>query len=146
MGRRSLLVVRTRASKMRSSNSSASLPNLRTLQGRPLTPSASRPVGSSSATKFSTVVFLISAFALPRGCSHIENLMKGVQFGFLYKMRSVYAHFPININVQEEGKHVQIRNFLGEKIIREVRMREGVICKPSGNKDEIIVEGNDIEL
>jgi large subunit ribosomal protein L9e len=41
---------------------------------------------------------------------------------------------------------VQIRNFLGEKIIREVRMREGVICKPSGNKDEIIVEGNDIEL
>merc|ERR1712036_105781 len=79
-------------------------------------------------------------------CSHIENLMKGVQFGFLYKMRSVYAHFPININVQEEGKHVQIRNFLGEKIIREVRMREGVTCKPSGNKDEIIVEGNDIEL
>ena len=41
-------------------------------------------------------------------------------------MRSVYAHFPINIGVSEENTLVEIRNFLGEKIIRNVRMQPGV--------------------
>jgi len=78
-------------------------------------------------------------------CSHIENLMKGVQFGFRYKMRSVYAHFPINLNIMDDGKKVEVRNYLGEKFIRVVNMREGVTVLASGNKDEIYVEGNDIE-
>merc|ERR1712020_193804 len=29
-------------------------------------------------------------------CSHITNLCKGVTKGYKYKMRAVYAHFPIN--------------------------------------------------
>ena len=41
-------------------------------------------------------------------------------------MRSVYAHFPININVSEANTVVEIRNFLGEKIIRNVKMQPGV--------------------
>merc|ERR1712221_40813 len=73
-------------------------------------------------------------------CSHIENLIKGVQYGFLYKMRSVYAHFPINLNIIDGGKTVEVRNYLGERYIRVVNMRDGVICKQSGQKDEIIVE------
>ena len=60
-------------------------------------------------------------------------------------MRAVYAHFPININMDDDNKSVEIRNFLGEKYTRTVKMLEGVKCKHSGVKDEIIVEGNDIE-
>lgn len=45
--------------------------------------------------------------------------------GFEYKLRLVYAHFPININIAEEGQLVEIRNFLGEKRVRAVQMYPG---------------------
>merc|ERR1712002_216353 len=79
-------------------------------------------------------------------CSHIENMIKGVVQGYRYKMRSVYAHFPINVNIQDGGSLVEIRNFLGEKFIRKVEMKVGVQCITGKQKDEIIIEGNDIEL
>merc|ERR1712058_63863 len=65
-------------------------------------------------------------------CSHVENMIKGVTLGFLYKMRAVYAHFPINIAISQENSHVD--------------MLEGVTFKPSGSKDEFVLEGNDLEL
>ncbi|KAH8830493.1 ribosomal protein L6, alpha-beta domain-containing protein [Flagelloscypha sp. PMI_526] len=78
--------------------------------------------------------------------SLIENLITGVTKGFQYKMRAVYAHFPINCIIQDGGSMVEIRNFLGEKTVRHVQMLEGVtISESKAQKDELILEGADIE-
>merc|ERR1719158_108256 len=69
----------------------------------------------------------------------------GVTRGYQYKMRAVYAHFPINCAISEKDTLVEVRNFLGEKFVRRVRMHEGVTCKNSGNKDELVVEGNSLD-
>lgn len=65
--------------------------------------------------------------------------------GFLYKMRLVYAHFPINAIVGDNGSSLQIRNFLGEKFVRDCPMLEGTKVSMSDVKDELILQGNDIE-
>jgi large subunit ribosomal protein L9e len=43
-------------------------------------------------------------------CSHIENLIKGVTKGYKYKMRAVYAHFPINCAITEGGSLVSFQH------------------------------------
>merc|ERR1712170_202740 len=79
-------------------------------------------------------------------CSHITNLFTGVTRGYKYKMRAVYAHFPINCSISENGSLVEVRNFLGEKYIRRVRMHDGVKCENSKDqKDELVLTGNSIE-
>lgn len=42
--------------------------------------------------------------------------------GFSYKMRAVYAHFPINCIIQDSGNALEIRNFLGEKVFSRMTM------------------------
>lgn len=42
------------------------------------------------------------ACAPPCRCSFLQNMITGVTKGFEYKMRLVYAHFPININIESE--------------------------------------------
>ena len=79
-------------------------------------------------------------------CSHMSNLFDGVTKGFRYKMRAVYAHFPVNMNIPAKGEKIEIRNFLGEKRPRIVNMLEGVTIKRDKDvKDQYILEGNDIE-
>lgn len=56
----------------------------------------------------------------------VQNMIKGVTKGFEYKMRLVYAHFPINANITDEGTNIEIRNFLGEKRVRIVKMLPGM--------------------
>ncbi|GFF41565.1 60S ribosomal protein L9 [Aspergillus lentulus] len=80
----------------------------------------------------------------------INNLIIGVTRGFKYKMRYVYAHFPINVNIEKNSEtgqfEVEIRNFLGEKIVRRVTAQPGVEVAISSNvKDELQLTGNSLE-
>lgn len=62
-------------------------------------------------------------------------------------MRLVYAHFPINVNPNKDGSLLEIKNYLGEKMARNVPMLEGVKVTRSENvKDEITLTGNSLEL
>ncbi|KAK2444696.1 60S ribosomal protein L9 [Trifolium repens] len=85
--------------------------------------------------------------AIRTALSHIENLIRGVTKGFRYKMRFVYAHFPINASITNDSKSIEIRNFLGEKKVRKVDLLDGVsIVRSEKVKDEVVLDGNDIEL
>merc|ERR1712118_348641 len=84
--------------------------------------------------------------ALRSVCSHINNLFDGVEKKFRYKMRLGYAHFPINANITNGGKTVEVRNYLGEKNVRIVNLLEGVtIEKAAAVKDELVLVGADID-
>ncbi|XBI34094.1 hypothetical protein VPH35_119937 [Triticum aestivum] len=85
--------------------------------------------------------------AIRTAISHVQNLITGVTKGFRYKMRFVYAHFPINASITAANRGIEIRNFLGEKKVRKVDMLDGVtILRSEKVKDEIVLDGNDIEL
>jgi len=77
--------------------------------------------------------------------THIKNMVTGVTRGYLFKMRLVYSHFPITVNVENKGKDVEVRNYLGEKIVRKIHMTEDTVCVRSEVKDEIIISGNDLD-
>jgi large subunit ribosomal protein L6 len=66
--------------------------------------------------------------------THIENMIKGAQDNFIYKMKIVYAHFPMTVKV--EGDTVFIENFLGERAARKAKVR--------GKKTKITVDGEDV--
>ena len=77
---------------------------------------------------------------------HIKNMIVGVTKGYKYRMRFVYAHFPINCLVSDDKKMITINNFLGEKRPRPVKMLPGVtVQRDEKVKDEIYLTGNDLE-
>ena len=73
--------------------------------------------------------------------SHIRNMVKGVQKGYTYKLKIVFAHFPISVRV--EGNKVIIENFGGERRPRSVLVDESVKVQLEG--DDVIVKGLDLE-
>jgi large subunit ribosomal protein L6 len=73
--------------------------------------------------------------------SHVKNMIKGVTQGFTYKLKVVFIHFPMTVNVQ--GNRVMVNNFVGESSPRISKIIEGVTVSVEG--DDIIVTGNNIE-
>lgn len=73
--------------------------------------------------------------------SHVKNMIKGVIEGFTYRLKIVFIHFPMTINVQENK--VIINNFVGEQSPRTAKIMGDVEVSVDG--DDIVVTGNDIE-
>ena len=74
--------------------------------------------------------------------SHVKNMITGVTEGFTYKLKIVFIHFPMNIQVK--GSMVSINNFVGERQPRYASVLPGV--KVSVEGDDVVVTGNDIEM
>lgn len=75
--------------------------------------------------------------------AHINNMLKGLEEKFKYKLMAVNVHFPMNVSVDKDKNVVLIKNFLGEKKDRIVKIVDSVDVKI--NKNEIIIESSDIE-
>jgi len=69
--------------------------------------------------------------------SHIENMVTGVTDGWEYRMKTVYAHFPMQVSVQ--GEEVVIENFLGERSPRRTTIHGETDIDIDG--DEIVLRG-----
>jgi len=74
--------------------------------------------------------------------AHIRNMIKGVQKKFEYKLKVVFSHFPITVEMK--GREVLIKNFLGEKTPRKTKVPEGV--EVNIDKDIITIDSTDREL
>ena len=73
--------------------------------------------------------------------AHLSNMVKGVNQGFLYEMKIIFAHFPMKVVVK--GNIVSINNFLGEKASRSSAIVGDVKVNVKG--DAITIEGNNVE-
>lgn len=73
--------------------------------------------------------------------SLLKNSIKAVTAGFSYTLKAVYNHFSINMEVQEEGKVLLVKNFLGEKSVRTFRMRGAARARLDERKDTVVIEG-----
>ena len=73
--------------------------------------------------------------------SIINNMVTGVTKGYVYKVKVVYAHFPIT--VKTKGKQVLVENFVGERSPRV----SGILgdCKVTVEGDDVIVKGVSLE-
>lgn len=67
--------------------------------------------------------------------SHVENMFHGVTDGWEYEMQVLYAHFPMQVRVEDD--EVVIENFLGERHPRRT---------PIHGDTDVAVDGETIRL
>lgn len=74
--------------------------------------------------------------------AHVKNMIAGVQEPYRYKLKICSGHFPMNVTVQ--GDQFVVKNFLGEKFPRVLKLKKGAVVKVEG--EFITVESCDKDL
>lgn|SRR5579884_461816 len=74
--------------------------------------------------------------------SIVSSMIKGVEKGYTYKLKIIFAHFPISVKVK--GKEVHIENFFGERSAR-VATIVGEATKVNVVGEDIVVQGPSLE-
>ena len=74
--------------------------------------------------------------------SIIQSLVKGVEKGYIYKVKVIFAHFPISVKVK--GKEVHVENFFGERSSRVARI-QGDATKVEIQGEDVLVKGPSLE-
>ena len=74
--------------------------------------------------------------------SIINNMLTGVDKGFRYKLKIVFAHFPISVKVR--GREIYVENFFGERSAR-ISHIVGDATKVNISGDDVIVKGPSLE-
>ncbi len=69
--------------------------------------------------------------------SLIRNMIHGVTKGFTYKLKVVFAHFPVTVKVK--GDSIIVENFMGERSSRTSKIIGD--CKVAIEGDDVIVKG-----
>ncbi|MCG3226403.1 MAG: 50S ribosomal protein L6 [Candidatus Heimdallarchaeota archaeon] len=73
---------------------------------------------------------------------YIQNMIKGVTEGYVYKSKIVYSHFPITVEPDNKKKTVAIKNLYGgRKQINVPIIGEETTVRV--DKDDVIIEGID---
>tara|TARA_Y100000310_G_scaffold122529_1_gene121235 strand:- start:5332 stop:5883 length:552 start_codon:yes stop_codon:yes gene_type:complete len=75
--------------------------------------------------------------------AHIKNMIKGLTEKFQYKLQVANVHFPMTAEHDKDKNELVIKNFLGEKQDRRIKLVEGVDIKI--DKEIIELESIDIE-
>ncbi|MDP3027363.1 MAG: 50S ribosomal protein L6 [Nanoarchaeota archaeon] len=76
--------------------------------------------------------------------AHIKNSMRGLNEKFKYKLQAASVHFPMTLAIDKEKNELVVKNFLGEKTDRRIKLVKGVDVKII--KDIIEIESSDKEL
>ncbi len=69
---------------------------------------------------------LIGTFA-----AHIKNMLKGSLHGHEYVLKICSGHFPMNVSIA--NKKLSVKNFLGEKVPRVLKLKENAEVKIEGD-------------
>ena len=67
--------------------------------------------------------------------AHITNMIKGSLEGHKYTLKICSGHFPMNISIS--NNEFIVKNFLGEKVPRVLKLKEGSTVKVNGDKIEV---------
>ncbi|MGA2874804.1 MAG: 50S ribosomal protein L6 [Nitrososphaerales archaeon] len=78
---------------------------------------------------------------LNTGSSLISNAIDGVTKGYQYKLKVIYAHFPVTVKVQ--GKKVLVENFYGERSPRVAAIIGDTKAEVQG--EDVILNGVSIQ-